>query len=115
MSEKVELGVFLFASETDTPVPEGDLLRTFVASTSFKELYLLVDMTLEQILSLLKLTDFSRLERLNLWARGFDSVKVDAVIDGVGHATKLSVLELEHANITDEQKSRMESKGINLI
>jgi len=117
MSEKVELDWFRFMGETwDTPstLPEGDLLRTFVASTSFKELYLLVDMTLEQILSLLKLTDFSRLERLNLWARGFDSVKVDAVIDGVGHATKLSVLELEHANITDEQKSRMELRGITL-
>jgi len=117
MSEKVELDQFWFWSESwDTPLtlPEGDLLQTFVASVSFKILVLLVDMTLDQILSLLKSTDFSRLEKLLLWAKDFDSVKVDAIIDGVGHATKLSVLELEHAHITDEQRRRMKSKGISL-
>jgi len=117
MSEKVELDWFQFGGETwDTPVtlPEGDLLQSFVASTSIEFLVLLVDMTLEQILSLLKLIDTSRLWRLVVWAKDFDSVKVDAIIDGVGHATRLSVLELEHANITDEQRGRMKSRGITL-
>jgi len=117
MSEKVELDMFYFWTEkwrTPLTLPEEDLLQAFVASTSIKELQLYVDMTLEQILSLLKSTDFSRLEKLGLWAKGFDSVKVDAIIDGVGHATKLSVLELRYANITDGQTRRMKSNGITL-
>jgi len=117
MSEKVELDWFRFMGETwDTPLTltEGSLLQTFVAAVSFRILVLLVDMTLEQILSLLKSTDFSRLETLFLWAKDFDSVKVDAILDGVGHATKLRLLELEHANITDEQRGRMKSRGITL-
>jgi hypothetical protein len=118
MSEKVELDEFVFGGETWIPtplsLPEGDLLQTFVAAVSFKQLVLHVGMTLEQILSILKSTDFSRLEMLLLWARGFDSVKVDAIIDGVGHATKLSVLELSHATFTDEQERRMGLRGITL-
>jgi len=115
MSEKVELDWFGFGGESlDTPVtlPEEDLLNAFVASTSIKTLCLRVDMTLEQILSLLKSTDFSRLESLVLCAEGFDSVKVDAILDGLQHATKLKGLELPGANITDEQKQRIrELKG----
>ncbi|KAK3817496.1 MAG: hypothetical protein J3Q66DRAFT_430945 [Benniella sp.] len=117
MSQMVELESFEFWSGTwgvPLPPPERDLLQTFVASASFKQLILLVDMTLGQILSLMKLNDFSRLEKLVLWAKDFDSVQVDAIIDGVGHATKLRVLELEWANITVKQKSQMESKGITL-
>ena len=117
MSEKVELDVFEFNGDawfTLLTLPEGDLLQTFVASISIKDLRLYVDMTLEQILSLCRSTDVSRLERLKLYTGRFDSVKVDAVIDGVGHATRLRELELEYAKITDEQKSRMKSRGITL-
>ena len=117
MSEKVELDWFRFMGETwDTPstLPEGDLLQSFVASTSIEVLALFVDMTLEQILSLLRLTDFSRLETLVLWAGGFDSVKVDAILDGLQHATSLRDLHLVNANITKEQYGRMNAKGITL-
>jgi hypothetical protein len=117
MSEKVGLEAFCFMGETWVPpltLPEGDLLRTFVAAVSIKRLWLRVYMTLEQILSLLRLTDFSRLETLVLWAGGFDSVKVDAILDGLQHATKLKGLELPGANITEEQKRRMEAKGVTL-
>ncbi|KAK3817585.1 MAG: hypothetical protein J3Q66DRAFT_440327 [Benniella sp.] len=117
MSEKVELDEFLFGGETEDSsltLPEGNLLRAFVVSVSLKKLVLHIDVTLEQILSLLKSTDFYRLDDLTLWAEGFNSAKVDAIIDGVGHATKLRALRLWRANITEEQKSRMRSKGITL-
>jgi hypothetical protein len=71
-------------------------------------------MTLEQLISLLKSMDFSRLWRLVVWAGGFDSVKVDTILDGLQHATELKDLDLIRANITDEQKRRMESKGVDL-
>jgi hypothetical protein len=115
MSEKVELDMFQFWSQTwDAPLTltEGDLLRTFVASTSIKELLLFVDMTLEQILSLCRSTDVSRLERLQLWTEGFDSVKVDAILGGLQHATSLKKLILHGANITDEQERQMKAKGV---
>jgi len=93
---------------------KGDLLQTFVASTSIKELLLQVDMTLEQILSLLKSTDFSRLERLKLYTEGFDSAKVDAILGGLLHATSLKKLILHGAIISNEQKSKMKVKGVAL-
>ena len=117
MSEKVELERFWFGTRTwnsSVSLPEEDLLQTFVASIAIKRLYLLVDMTLEQVLSLLKSVDFSRLEELYLWATDFDSVKVDTILDGLPDTTRLSVLELTNASITNEQKDRMKWKGINL-
>jgi hypothetical protein len=117
MSEKVELDTFRFEPETrDTSLtlPEGDLLRDFVSSASIERLELKVEMTLEQILSLLKLTDFSRLETLVLWAKDFDSVKVDAVLDGLQHASKLDYLRLIGANITKEQYRRIKPRGVTL-
>ncbi|KAF9347416.1 hypothetical protein BGX34_003163 [Mortierella sp. NVP85] len=117
MSERVEIEWFRFYTETDGLLipPEGDLLQAFVASTSVEKLELKVDMTVEQILSLLRSADFSRLERLELRTEGFDPVKVDAILDGLNsflHVTKLKSLHLVQASITDEQKSRMEMKGI---
>ncbi|KAF9344992.1 hypothetical protein BGX34_005128, partial [Mortierella sp. NVP85] len=117
MSDKVELESFWFWSGTCFPpliLPEGDLLQTFVASASVKTLWLLVDMTLEQILSFLKSADFSRLERLFLWAKGFDSVKVDAILNGLQHSTKLRRLTLRYANITMEQEERMNAKMVRI-
>jgi len=116
MSVKVGLDEFVFSSGCSTFVnmPEGDLLQAFVASTSIKELSLLVEMTLEQILLLLRSTDFSRLERLVLWAKGLDSVKVGAILDCLQDAMKLGTLRLLHANILEKQKRRMKLKGISL-
>jgi len=118
MSEKVELDIFSFLSEAqDNPLtlPEGDLLQTFVASTSIERLLLQVNMTLEQILSLLRSADVTRMYSLTLWAKGFDSVKVDAILDGLQHAKKLRRLVLRQSNIAEEQRSRMEAKGVSLI
>jgi hypothetical protein len=118
MSEKVELDWFQFDSETrDTPLTmtEGDLLQTFVASTSIKTLFLLVDMTLEQMLSLFVSADFSRLKHLYLWTNRFDSVKVDDILDGLQHATKLNRLAFYGTVITDQQRSRMNAKGVELV
>jgi hypothetical protein len=117
MSEKVELVGFGFGGETsDTPLtlPEGDLLQTFVASTSIENLVLFVDMTLEQMLSLLKLTDVSRMHYLQLYTGGFDSAKVDAILDGLQRAKKLRELRLHGANVTYEQQSRMRARGVDL-
>jgi len=117
MSEKIELNMFVFGSETSMnslTLPEGDLLQTFLASTSIEWLKLKVEMTPEQTLSLLRSADFSRLETLVLWAKGFDSAKVDNILEGLHHATKLRNLDLVGANITDEQKSRMKARVISL-
>jgi endonuclease IV len=54
------------------------------------------------------------LQTLHLWAEGFDSVKVDAILNSLQHFTKLDYLRLWHANITKEQKKRMNAKGVNL-
>jgi hypothetical protein len=89
-------------------------MQAFVASTSIEILALKLDVTLEQMLSLFAAVDFSRLKHLRLWARGFDSVKVDAILDGLQHATKLNRLEIYGATITKGQKSRMKTKGVSI-
>jgi len=116
MSEKVGLDLFEFGGKTwgSVSLREGDLLQTFVASTSIEYLRLSVAMTLEQILSLLRSADFSQMRCLKLWAKGFDSVQVDAILDGLQCAKKLRSLDLLYANITDEQKSRMKARGVTL-
>jgi hypothetical protein len=116
LSGKVELELFQLYSESNTPLnmPQEDLLLSFAALTSIEKLALEVVMTLEQMLSLFKSTDFSRLEILKMWTQGFNPDKVDAIIDGLQHATKLRNLVLVDANITIEQKRRMEANGINL-
>ncbi|KAF9360109.1 hypothetical protein BGX34_007955 [Mortierella sp. NVP85] len=118
MSEKVKLERFKFWTESwciPVILPEGDLLQVFVASTSIQWLELRVDMTLEHILSLLRSVDFSRMHHLELWAEGFDSVKVDAILDGLQHAKDLRKLHLIQADFTDEQRRRMSMKGISLV
>ena len=117
MSEKVELERFTFWPEMPTPsltLPEGNLLQAFVASTSIGDLRLKVAMTLEQTLSLLRSLDFSLLHRLELRAKGFDSSKVDAILESLQRAKKLDPLNLIDTNITDEQKSRMNARGVSL-
>jgi len=117
MSEKVEMDWFGFGAETYSALtlPEGNLLQTFIASTSIGRLDLRVTMTLEQILSLLRSVDFSLMHYLVLWAEGFDSIKVDAILDGLQHANNLGHLYLVGANITDEQQSRMHAKRVILF
>ncbi|KAF9347538.1 hypothetical protein BGX34_003074, partial [Mortierella sp. NVP85] len=117
MSGKVELEEFWFVSETEgTPLtlPDDDLLLAFVASMALEKLHLDAVIPFERILSLCLSMDVSRLEILKLWTDGIDSVKVDAILDGLRHATNLSDLYLVKANITKEQISRMSAKGITL-
>jgi len=95
-------------------LPQEDLLQTFVASASIKDLRLKLDVTLEQMLSLFVSADFSRLKTIQLWASRFDSVKVDAILDGLQHATKLEELYFYGATFTEEQRSRLEAKGSHL-
>ncbi|KAF9364113.1 hypothetical protein BGX34_002480 [Mortierella sp. NVP85] len=118
VSGRIELEVFHFHSENDKDVslaiPEDGFLEAFLSLTSLKKLLLVVEMTFEQILSLLKSVDFSRIEILNLWARDFDSAEVDAVLECLQDATELSFVRLWHANITDEQREWMTARGIQL-
>jgi hypothetical protein len=120
MPGKVDLEVFWFRCDQepdmDIPlsIPLGDLLQDFMALTTLEVLGLEVIMNLEHILSLFKMTDFSRLKTLFLWTEGFDSDKVDVVLEGLQHATQLEEVRLLRANITDEQKHRMKTNGVTL-
>ncbi|KAF9362270.1 hypothetical protein BGX34_006495 [Mortierella sp. NVP85] len=95
-------------------MPQGDLLQSFIALTSLESLYLEVVMTLGQILALLRLADLSRLKILVLWTDDFDPDSVDAILDSLQNATKLKNLKLVGASITEEQKERMNAKGVSL-
>jgi len=119
-SGKVALVDFRFYSDcphdADDPLsmPLGYPLQAFIASLSLEGLVLEVAMTMEQMLSLFRLADFSRLKGIALWAKGFDSVKVSAIMDGLQHATKLKTLKLIRAIVTDEQKERTKANGVTL-
>jgi hypothetical protein len=91
-----------------------ELLATLLSSISFKRLLLYVVMTLEQMLSILRSLDLSQVWNLGLWAAGFDSTQVDTILDGIQHATEMQVIRLWHATVTNEQKERMKTMGINL-
>ncbi|KAF9345961.1 hypothetical protein BGX34_004326, partial [Mortierella sp. NVP85] len=112
----VRLDEFVFSSETSHALilPQQDLLQDFVASLSLRGLKLGVAMTVRQTLELLKSADVSRLSHLTLWAKGFDFVKVDCVLEGIEHATRLDALFLHHTTITVDQKSRMMGRGVTL-
>jgi hypothetical protein len=120
MPEKVDLDMCRFVFDCDShadtppPMPQGDLLQDFIASTSLDVLRLELEMTVEQALSLFRLADFSRLRFLTLWAKGFGSADVDAILDGLQHATKLNTLTLLYADITGDQQSRMQERGVSL-
>ncbi|KAF9362269.1 hypothetical protein BGX34_006494 [Mortierella sp. NVP85] len=110
-----ELGLYYdrdYVFDTPLSMPQEELLQDFIASTSLETLVLQVSMTLDKVLDLIKLADFSRLKMLSLWAKGFDSIRVKAILDGLQDATELKSLSLVHASITDEQKEQMSTKGV---
>jgi len=118
MSEKIKLERFEFWSGDGEglALPQEDLLQAFVASTSIEDLRLKLVVTLEQMLSHFVAIDFSRLKHLDLWTNRFDSVEVEAILDGLlQHATKLNRLQFYGTIITEEQKSRMKAKGVKLF
>jgi hypothetical protein len=114
MSQKVEMERILFWNDAGLPLamPEGDLLRDFLSSTSIRHLRLQVAIPYGQVLSLFGSIDFSRLETLVLWTKGFDSFKVSAILDGLRNATKLKRLHLVFADISCEHKERMAARGV---
>ena len=118
VSGRVELEGFYFHIKKDSngslAMPEGELLQAFLSSTPLKKLLLEADFTLEQTLSMLKSTDFSRMQRLDLCTQGFSSAELDSVLECLQHARELRVIELWQANITAEQKNLMMGKGITL-
>jgi len=95
-------------------MPEKAPLPAFLSSTSIKQLRLKMGMTPEQMLSLLTVVDFSRTQELCLWPEAFDAVDVDALLNGLEHATELRYIGLKSTRITDEQKERMKARGIRL-
>ncbi|KAF9365054.1 hypothetical protein BGX34_011543 [Mortierella sp. NVP85] len=121
VSGKVDLEKFRLVTDyslsDDAPLsmPQGDLLHAFIASLSLECLALKVSLILEQILSLLRLTNVSRLKNLYLWTKGFDSVKVEAILDALRHASRLKILGLRYAGITKEQLEWMKEKGCLLV
>jgi len=113
VSGRVGLEWFQLCSDNDfsLTLPQDNLLQAFAGSTSLKYLQLEVDMTLEQMLSLFKSADFSRLHYLGLWAQGFDADKVDAILAGLQqHANSsekgvpISSQHHERPDISDEGK-----------
>ncbi|KAF9930447.1 hypothetical protein BGZ65_005358 [Modicella reniformis] len=112
---RMSLEHFTFGSQnSSTSTTEEELLRSFVSSTSLKHLNLLVTMTFDQILSVIKSADVSRLQRIELSTKDFDSTQVQAILDVIQHATELQNIVLHEVTPTEEQKEQMKAKGIEL-
>jgi hypothetical protein len=114
---RIQLKEFTLTGEFNSDsqfVPGDGLLPAFLSSASLKKLQLRVSMTLEETLSLLRLVDLSQMQRLCLYAKGFDLAKVVAVLDCLQHATELRYISLHGAAITVEQKERMKARGVQL-
>jgi hypothetical protein len=108
------LDEFRLYQDSNDLLPEIDEpLQVFVASISLIELQLEVDMTFQQVHSLVKSVDVSRLVILNLRAKGFCSTEVDTILDRL-QCAKLLILCLRGAKIVNEQRERMEVKGTSL-
>ncbi|KAF9364114.1 hypothetical protein BGX34_002481 [Mortierella sp. NVP85] len=117
---RVGLETFELQSQSDStiydplPMPWNEYLPSLLSSIPLKKLQLGVTMTPEHLLSVLKSVDFSRMQDLCLYTKGYDSAKVDALLDSVQHATVLRFIGLWDTNITDEQTERMGKKRISL-
>ncbi|KAI8358978.1 hypothetical protein B0O80DRAFT_442847 [Mortierella sp. GBAus27b] len=114
LKEPVELEFFGLGCDSPETMSTGqvELLRSFVASTSIKELQLVVRMALSDMESVVKSVDVSRLEVIYLWANGFTSSQVDHVLDCLRSATKLQKVYLFYYSPTEEQKEKMKTKGV---
>ncbi|KAF9363947.1 hypothetical protein BGX34_002927 [Mortierella sp. NVP85] len=118
LSGRINLEEFTLTADMDgshfLSVPEDGLLAAFLSSASLKKLQMKVSMTLEETLSLLRLVDLSQMQRLCLYAEGFDPVEVDALLDCLQHVIELCYISLHGAEITDEQMERMKARGVQL-
>ncbi|KAF9366825.1 hypothetical protein BGX34_006094 [Mortierella sp. NVP85] len=119
-SKKIKLENFQLLCSSDNLLDsilmsEEELLPMFLASTALSTLALQVEMSSEQALSWVKSFDCSRMQEFRLLGvKGFDSAAVEAMIECLQDATELRLLHLKLAKITEEQKKRMEAKGVTL-
>ncbi|KAF9354556.1 hypothetical protein BGX34_010945 [Mortierella sp. NVP85] len=117
LSGRVEMDRFELQHVTPRrllPIAQDQLLRSFVASTSLKQLLLHVLMTPNQIFSLLKTTNLSLLEQLSLLCEGFKSTEVDSILDKLQHARSLRCISVGNCDITEEQEVKAKAKGFTL-
>jgi hypothetical protein len=113
---QVELDYFRFFSYSNDTVSSEflALCKSFVASTSIKTLELSVTMTSSDMESVLNSMDVSRLEVIELWAKGYSSDQVDRVLDCLENARKLTSVKLSSYTPTEEQIQRMQERGVTL-
>ncbi|KAI8348945.1 hypothetical protein B0O80DRAFT_172705 [Mortierella sp. GBAus27b] len=90
------------------------LCKSFVASTSIKKLDLYVTMTSSDTESVLNSVDMTRLEEISLSADRHSSSQVDRVLDCLTNAHNLREVKLYSYIPTQEQKKRMEQRGVKL-
>ncbi|KAI8359026.1 hypothetical protein B0O80DRAFT_495658 [Mortierella sp. GBAus27b] len=114
---QVELDYFKFWSNSFETVSadQVDLVRSFVASTSIKDLHLSVTMPSSDLESVLNAMDVSRLEAVRLWAWGYSYSQVNGILDCLTNAHKLQKVELDEYTPIQEQRTRMQERGVTLI
>ncbi|KAF9353395.1 hypothetical protein BGX34_011587 [Mortierella sp. NVP85] len=93
------------------PIAQEQLLKTLVASTSLKSLGLDVLMTVDQVLSLLDVINFSQLQKLILRTSGLYSTAVGSALDAIYHVTGLRLVVFLEADISEEQIEKMKARG----
>ncbi|KAI8358971.1 hypothetical protein B0O80DRAFT_423971 [Mortierella sp. GBAus27b] len=114
---QVELDLFKFHSSSYGTVSSecAAQFKSFVASTSIKELVLYVTMTPSDMESVVNSMDVSRLEVIRLWADGYSSSQVDRVLDCLTNAHNLREVVLDWYPPTQEQIQRMQQRGVTLL
>ncbi|KAI8359016.1 hypothetical protein B0O80DRAFT_259986 [Mortierella sp. GBAus27b] len=109
-----DFALYSDCSEQVTDQTHG-LLQSFLESISLhRELCLHVTLTLDQICTLLKSMDLSKVRCLSIRAKGFGMAQVEVILKVLEHAAKLRKVTLLGAKHTAGQRKRMEAKGIQL-
>ncbi|KAI8358916.1 hypothetical protein B0O80DRAFT_526665 [Mortierella sp. GBAus27b] len=113
---QVELDYFEFYSYPFVTVSSewAALFKSFVASTSIKELVLFVTMTPSDMESVLNSMDVTRLEGIGLTPKGYSSSEVDRFLDCLTNAHNLREVKLSWHTPTPEQIQRMQQRGVSL-
>ncbi|KAF9987974.1 hypothetical protein BGZ65_000660, partial [Modicella reniformis] len=114
ISERVELEDFTLHTRDAMSSGDEELLASFLALSSLKQVHLRLAMTLGQARSLIEMADLSRLQRLTLSTEGFDSAKLQIVLDALQNATELQTLCLSEAKITEKQIEQMSARDVTL-
>ncbi|KAG0221089.1 hypothetical protein BGX31_010197 [Mortierella sp. GBA43] len=116
VSGRVELEYFKLHSQHGGVIlaEQEELLRSLVASTSVKTLWLHIVMTYSQMVSVLKAADVSRLEKVRLWASTRSPAEVDGVLDCLEKANMLQKVVLDWYSPTQEQRERMKVRGVTI-